>query len=196
MKDLVADGGNSVTLNGSILKMESLPLGEVFALLERLDVLGIPWALSLDNTLIRYSPDERFERLVDDGFMETQICPGSECRKARNIYKVHIACIREEERRIDFGSLFAVRFSEACTFVEPDDKSRGIRFMMEQLQAPCSEVVVFGDGWNDLKMFQPEWFSVAMGNAVPPLKERADFVTRDSDADGILYACRHFGWVD
>lgn len=28
------------------------------------------------------------------------------------------------------------------------------------------------------------------------LKEKADFVTKDSTDDGIEYACRHFGWID
>ena len=35
-----------------------------------------------------------------------------------------------------------------------------------------------------------------MGNGRDELKARADFVTRDSDNDGIGYALRHFGWID
>ena len=54
---------------------------------------------------------------------------------------------------------------------------------------------MFGDGTNDLKMFDPAWLSIAMGNARPALKEAADYVTDDCDRDGIWNACRHFGWV-
>ena len=42
-------------------------------------------------------------------------------------------------------------------------------------------------------MFIKDWTSVAMGNAVPELKERADFVTKDAADDGIYYACRKLG---
>ena len=58
------------------------------------------------------------------------------------------------------------------------------------------DVVVFGDNTNDIKMFRPEWTSIAMGNAVEELKKIADFVTKDADDGGIEYACRHFGWID
>ena len=68
--------------------------------------------------------------------------------------------------------------------------------MMDALHAPYRDVVVFGDAKNDLKMFRPEWTSIAMGNAIAELKAKADFVTRSSDEDGIEYACRHFGWID
>ena len=42
-------------------------------------------------------------------------------------------------------------------------------------------------------MFIPEWTSVAMGNAVPELKERATLVTDDVDHDGIYNACERLG---
>ncbi|MCT7874723.1 MAG: HAD hydrolase family protein, partial [Lactobacillus iners] len=42
---------------------------------------------------------------------------------------------------------------------------------------------------NDLSMFENNnFYKVAMGNAISALKERADFVTKDHDDDGIAYA--------
>ena len=63
-------------------------------------------------------------------------------------------------------------------------------------KADIKDVVVFGDGENDLVMFKKEWTSIAMGNGVEDLKKKADFVTKDSTDDGIEYSCRHFGWID
>uniref|UniRef100_UPI003079263B HAD hydrolase family protein n=1 Tax=Catenibacterium sp. TaxID=2049022 RepID=UPI003079263B len=65
-----------------------------------------------------------------------------------------------------------------------------------RLVADIKDVVVFGDGENDLVMFKKEWTSIAMGNGVEDLKKKADFVTKDSTDDGVEYACRHFGWID
>lgn len=48
---------------------------------------------------------------------------------------------------------------------------------MAHLGASIEDVVVFGDGSNDVCMFLPEWTSVAMGNAIDELKQRADYVT-------------------
>ena len=67
---------------------------------------------------------------------------------------------------------------------------------MDHFGAPYEDVVVFGDQKNDLKMFRDEWTSIAMGNAIDELKEKADFVTKNADDDGIEYACKHFGWID
>ena len=44
-------------------------------------------------------------------------------------------------------------------------------------------------------MFIPPFFRIAMGNARPQLKERADYITDDNDKGGILHACQKFGWL-
>ena len=58
------------------------------------------------------------------------------------------------------------------------------------------DVVVFGDEKNDLSMFIDEWTSIAMGNAIDELKEKATYITSDADDDGIYNACKYFGWID
>lgn len=68
--------------------------------------------------------------------------------------------------------------------------------MMAYLNAPIEDVVVFGDGENDMVMFSDEWTSIAMGNGYPALLDKADYVTDASYDDGILNACRHFHWLD
>lgn len=88
------------------------------------------------------------------------------------------------------------RYSDELIYIEPTDKSRGIRKMMKLLDAPIEDVIVFGDGTNDVDMFRPEWTSVAMGNAVPELKERADLVTSSVDEDGIWNACVKLGLIE
>ena len=80
-------------------------------------------------------------------------------------------------------------------FVEPGDKSKGIKRMVEHLDGDVKDVVVFGDEKNDLSMFIPEWTSIAMGNGIDELKKKATYVTTDADKDGIYNACLHYGWI-
>lgn len=75
------------------------------------------------------------------------------------------------------------------------NKAKGIYRVLDHFGASPEDVVVFGDNYNDLSMFMPEWISIAMGNAVPELKEKAQYVTTQIDEDGIFNACRHFGWI-
>ena len=68
--------------------------------------------------------------------------------------------------------------------------------MVEMLGGDEKDVVVFGDDYNDMIMFDSRWTSIAMGNACKALKEKADFDTKSNLDDGIDYACKHFNWYD
>ena len=78
---------------------------------------------------------------------------------------------------------------------QPDNKKGGILKMMEILHAPLQDVVVFGDDYNDLDMFDKDlWTCVAMGNACDALKEKAAYITDNNVDDGIYHICEKMGW--
>ena len=79
--------------------------------------------------------------------------------------------------------------------IEPVHKERGIFEIMKRYHLNDEQIVVFGDGMNDCSMFRKEWMTVAMGNGKAPLKEKAKYITKNADEDGIYEACRHFGWI-
>lgn len=53
-------------------------------------------------------------------------------------------------------------------------------------------VIAFGDEMNDVTMFEVAGTGVAMGNAVDPIKDMADFVTKSNNEDGIAYYLENF----
>lgn len=69
-------------------------------------------------------------------------------------------------------------------------KSNAIKQLQKLLK--CDKLVVFGDGKNDIDMFEYTKISVAMGNAGDDVKEAADYITDDIDEDGIYNALKHF----
>jgi len=58
-------------------------------------------------------------------------------------------------------------------------KGEGVRRMIAHYGVEPADVVVFGDGYNDLSMFSPDWLNIAMGNAREELKVAADYITSD-----------------
>lgn len=192
---VVSDGGYSASVDGRLLFMDSLPLDACVRLCAQLDDRNIPWAVCTENQTVRLTRDRRFRDAAGENYFETRIQPSIDPSVFSHIYKVFIACDLEQEQQIDLGELPSVRFSERVLFIEPTHKAEGIRRVMDLLHAPCEDVVVFGDGTNDLQMFDPMWLSIAMGNAAPPLKEAADYVTSAVDEDGVFSACRHFEWI-
>ncbi len=76
-----------------------------------------------------------------------------------------------------------------------DEKKRGILRMLELVGGEPEDVVVFGDDTNDLAMFDPQFFCVAMGNARDEeLLRRADYVAPRNLEDGIYRTCEEMGW--
>lgn len=72
-------------------------------------------------------------------------------------------------------------------------KTVGMDKMLARFGLKREESIAFGDGLNDLEMLRHAGIGVAMGNAVDPVKQAADYVTAAVDADGIAQALAHLG---
>ena len=68
-------------------------------------------------------------------------------------------------------------------FSENASKANGIKYL--RTEYGFDEIVCFGDNLNDIKMFSESDVKIAVRNAVPELKEMADFITSENDHDGV-----------
>ena len=73
-----------------------------------------------------------------------------------------------------------------------NSKATGIRALIRTLNNKSITTYAFGDGANDLEMFQEVDFSIAMGNAIPLLKEKADYVSSANDKGGVIQGLKHY----
>lgn len=191
----VADGGYSLTVGGKIAEMKSLPVQDCIALIDRLQAADIPWAVTPVNEAACVTSDKRYLDFAPPEYFPTRYDPAFDYRALDVLYKVNIVCAAEHEHEIDWGTLPTVRYNRDILLIEPTEKQNGIRRMIERLGIPNEDVVIFGDGMNDVCMFGQGWFSIAMGNARDALKQMADYVTDPVDQDGLWNACAHFGWL-
>jgi len=195
--NMVSDGGNGITIDDQLISIEPLDKEKCIALINECKEKGFIWAISPDDSKRRLAPDHQFYDFTHDQYMATHIQEGLDPNDFDEIKKVYIACYAGEEERLEtLKELPHVRFHKEYLFVEPDDKSKGIKRICDYFHADYEDVVVFGDEKNDLKMFLKDtWTCIAMGNAVEELKEKATYVTTDVDDDGIYNACVHFQWI-
>lgn len=191
----VSDGGNAVTIDGKILYDEGLALEDCFAMLSAIDGEKHPWALAIRNEKYRITTTNSYLEKVKDRYYKTEVDPAFDFHTASVIHKIFIACSRQEEAEIPLGPLPHVWFRADTMLIEPIHKEHGIKELQRRFAIPDEDIIVFGDGMNDRTMFRPEWFSIAMGNAKPQLKEKAKYITNRADEDGIYEACRRFGWI-
>ncbi len=84
----------------------------------------------------------------------------------------------------------------ADTFIEifPKgvDKGKALTIVCNHLGIDLQNVMAFGDQELDIPMIEAAGTGVAMGNAIPALKEKADFVTGTNNEDGITNALEHY----
>lgn len=71
-------------------------------------------------------------------------------------------------------------------------KSAGIDFVIREEKLSSMEIAAFGDGHNDLPMFERVGTPIAMGNASESIKNRAHYTTLSNDEDGVGYGIHHF----
>ena len=76
----------------------------------------------------------------------------------------------------------------------PDEVNKGsaLKMLADHFGIPAGQVMALGDQMNDLPMIRYAGLSVAMGNAVEPVKQAADFITATNDEDGVARAIRLF----
>lgn len=194
LENMVSDGGYGITIAGRQLGIRPLPKDLVTALIHECDERAIPWGLQIDDSDTRIAPDGRFYEATRDTYLKTEVVSGLRPENTERIYKAYIACQAPQEKTLKALKLLPwARYHREYFFVEPTYKDEGIRAVMDHFHAPYADAIVFGDSYNDLSMFTDDWTKVAMGNAVQPLKDRADYITTAVDDDGIYNACEALG---
>ncbi len=114
------------------------------------------------------------------------------------IYKLYVAVPPEDEDELEaLAHIGHLRLEASYLVIQPDDKIGGIYRMLDHVGGQRKDVVVFGDDYNDLVMFEDEAFHrVAMGNACQALKDKADQVAPRNVDDGIYKICEANGWFE
>lgn len=198
LHSMVCCGGNGLVINDQLIQNIPLNREKAIETYDKAQLLGYGVLAMIDDSIDVYSNNDQF-RLQCGGRKEPTryiINPAFDIHDVKDIFKLYVSVPEaEDDIFIKDNTLGHLRFVKEYLMFQHDRKKEGIQDMMNHLQADFKEVVVFGDDYNDLVMFDPQWMSIAMGNACDALKAKADFITDRNVDDGIWNACRHFGWL-
>lgn len=89
-----------------------------------------------------------------------------------NLYCEHVHCERAE------GNAFVMVNRQAS-------KGLALKNLLKLLHISSEEVVVFGDNYNDVSMFEAVKYSVCMENADNDVKNKATFICSSNDLNGV-----------
>ena len=85
--------------------------------------------------------------------------------------------------------------SELCLLdIMASNTSKGsaLEILSRKLEVDLSEVIVFGDNYNDMEMLKCAGMPIAMGNAVAGIKSLAKYITKSNNESGIAYAINNY----
>lgn len=71
-------------------------------------------------------------------------------------------------------------------------KGHALRFLAAHYGVPIEETIAIGDAMNDYEMVKAAGLGVAVANAVPELKEIADYITLSNNDDGVRHVLSKF----
>lgn len=116
-----------------------------------------------------------------------------------DVYKICVRCHSDEEKEkfnkafakmddITISSSFSDNFEINAKGV---DKGAAIARYAKEHGIKPDEIISFGDNKNDIEMIRYAGIGVAVDNAVPELKEAADFITKSNNENGVGEAIAH-----
>lgn len=101
----------------------------------------------------------------------------------------------QEEMKQRFHSYLSIYCSEPF-FLEimpmGVDKAASLQRLLNSIGLTSNEMICCGDGYNDLTMIESAGLGVAMANAQSIVLERADYITKSNDEDGVLHVINQF----
>ena len=197
--NMVCNGGHGIYFDGKLQDNRPIDYDKALALYRQAKELGYGVFAAIDDSKDLYASDFLFYEqcgirkeptryIVDDTFDPANV---------DKIYKLYISVPAEEEEKLTLKDTIGhLRFEPEYLMFQPDAKKAGILRMLEYAGGTPEDVIVFGDDYNDLDMFDEQFYCVAMGNGCDALKEKADYVADTNVNDGIYKACVEHGWFD
>jgi 5-amino-6-(5-phospho-D-ribitylamino)uracil phosphatase len=185
---------------GANKTLESIPVPLQYAkpMVQFAEREGLAVALYLDETFYRLQGSEVF--------MEDMRGPG--WREAPSLHEllsqapIFIRFLGEESvKRMqrEFGDLpLSFRYETWFDFVEcavlnrEASKKNALARLCADFGVPSERVLAIGDSRNDVPMLRWAGIGVAMGNALPEVRQAVRYVTAPNDQDGVARAIERF----
>lgn len=113
---------------------------------------------------------------------------------SNDIHQALIFCDVHDQKLYEktFPNLKFVRWHRVSCDVLPKgvSKAKGIELLLSYLNKTPDDAIAFGDGLNDLEMFEYVGTSVAMGNSIEELKKYATLITDHVSENGLINAMK------
>lgn len=195
----VSFNGQYVVFEGETIYNNPLGQDELVKLYKKTQENSYPMVFMNESKMRASEADHPLitESLNSLQFSYPEVDPGF--FKNNKIYQALLFCESDQEEQFvkKHDAFHYIRWHDYSCDVLPGGGSKavGVEKLMEATGLTKANSYAFGDGLNDLEMIQEIGTGIAMGNAVPELKQVADFITDDVEHDGIVNGLKRFNLI-
>lgn len=195
-----------LTFNGSYCYNEketiysnSIPKEDVEKLISNAAAMGKPVAIATKDRMAPNGEEDDLVAYFGFGNAKFKVAKDFEEVKKEEIYQVLMAIKKEQYEAAlkDVKSAKITAWWDRAVDIIPVNggKGLGIEKVLEYYGLDRSQALAFGDGNNDIEMFQAVGTGVAMANASDELKAISDEICGDVAEDGIYHYCIEKGLI-
>ena len=195
-----------LTYNGSYcfnhketIYSNSIPQEDVQRMIKNATAIGRPVSVATKDRLVSNGTDEDLEQYYAFGAQKVNISPDFDKVAREEVYQLLMGCRESDYPAIlegVHGAKITAWWDRAVDIIPATGgKGTGIAKVLEYYHLGRSEALAFGDGNNDIEMFQAVGNSVAMENASDQLKAVATDHCGHVAEDGIYHYCVEHGLI-
>lgn len=191
--------GSLCYAGGQVLHKDPIDPSDVARVIANATAIGRPVAVALADRLAANGVDRDLADYYALANLTLSVAPDFDRACREDVYQLLIGCRPEEHAALLAGTQgvrIAVSWSRAVDVI-PARSGKGVAIgkVLAHFGLEASQAMAFGDSLNDLEMIRAVGLGVAMGNAMPQLKDVADDVCGPVSADGIWHYCIDHGLI-
>ncbi|VTS16130.1 cyclophilin type peptidyl-prolyl cis-trans isomerase protein [Streptococcus pseudoporcinus] len=205
VQDLHAD--YCVKLNGAYAKDDQkniifqapIPDEVVMRFKEWANAVGINYGMAGRHQAVLSERNDLVSKAIDPVYADLDVCP--DFNEKHDIYQMWTFedqgdALQLPEDLAQYLRLVRWHDNSSDVVLKGTSKALGVSKVVDHLGLKPENILVFGDELNDLELFDYAGISIAMGVSHPLLQEKADFVTKKVEENGILYALEELGLIE
>lgn len=205
VQDLHAD--YCVKLNGAYAKDDQkniifqapIPDEVVMRFKEWANAVGINYGMAGRHQAVLSERNDLVSKAIDPVYADLDVCP--DFNEKHDIYQMWTFedqgdALQLPEDLAQYLRLVRWHDNSSDVVLKGTSKALGVSKVVDHLGLKPENILVFGDELNDLELFDYAGISIAMGISHPLLQEKADFVTKKVEENGILYALEELGLIE
>ncbi len=183
-----------------ILSETTLPMDIVREILDEADKEGIHVQTCQKNRILAREHNEELELYLEQTKMEYKLVPDIFSCLEKEPNKIVAISVNGSKSLQELKSNFEKKhpkMKERCScFLANDEylefcpkginKGSGVKYLSRFLNIPLEDTVAIGDERNDISMIKEANIGVAVKNAIPELKQEADYVTQNDCEHGAV----------